>query len=249
MIELADERIMIEDEDSYLLYLDERLDHAQEAQSDDIHLSTYLRRSLVASTPDLDSLQQETEERYRQQQRLENEVKGKKRKEAGSARQKLIDEIYQSDDIVDDPTTVHGMMIDAGSTGSRMHVFAWDPRILSSPEEIQDAVSGNRLSVPHGSTRWTERLRPGLASLAHLPDDELVSGLVEYLSPLVEFAKAVLHTKQAQWGDFPIFLRATAGLRTLTPERRDRLMAAVRELFWHNQTFSPFQFAPEQASV
>jgi hypothetical protein len=68
----------------------------------------------------------------------------------------------------------------------------------------------------------------------------------EYLKPLLDFAEAVMHTKESDFGTFPIYLRATAGLRVLPQADRFRLIGAVRELF-SNKTFCPFYFEQEFA--
>jgi hypothetical protein len=53
--------------------------------------------------------------------------------------------------------TVHGLMIDAGSGGSRMHVFEWEPRVLGTVSEVNEAVSGKKLTYPGSDSRWTDR--------------------------------------------------------------------------------------------
>ena len=70
--------------------------------------------------------------------------------------------------------TVHGMMIDAGSGGSRMHVFEWSPRVLQNPRDVAAAVAGKKLTYPGSDSRWTDRLSPGLSTFATKPDDQLV---------------------------------------------------------------------------
>lgn len=145
--------------------------------------------------------------------------------------------------------TVHGLMIDAGSTGSRLHVYEWQPRVLRDRTDVAAAVSGETFSVPGTESRWTDRLRPGLASYAAVADDaELQRAVAEYLRPLLDFATSVLHTKTARFAEFPIFLRATAGMRILDPRNRARVMGAVRALF-HNETYCPFSFVDTQARV
>ncbi len=62
--------------------------------------------------------------------------------------------------------------IDAGSTGSRMHVYEFEPRILANKNEVEMAVRGEKLSFPGMDSRWTERLRPGLSEFAELEDEE-----------------------------------------------------------------------------
>jgi hypothetical protein len=71
-------------------------------------------------------------------------------------------------------STKHGMMIDAGSGGSRMHVFEWNPRVLSTPHDVTECVAGKKLTYPLGDSRWTDRLSPGLSSFATKSDDQLL---------------------------------------------------------------------------
>jgi Golgi nucleoside diphosphatase len=145
--------------------------------------------------------------------------------------------------------TTHGLMIDAGSTGSRMHVFEWAPRVLSSQAEVELAVSGSKLSFPDSNSRWTDRLQPGIASFASIQNDqELRDAVADYLEPLLDFAKTILHSKTGSYPEYPIFLRATAGMRILEDPDRARVMRAVRDLF-NNKTYCPFSFVDEQARV
>ena len=83
-------------------------------------------------------------------------------------------------------TTVHGLMIDAGSTGSRIHVYEFQPRVLTKHHTVEQAVSGHLLSYPGTDSRWTARLRPGLGTFAYQTDDddELLELIREYLAPL-----------------------------------------------------------------
>jgi hypothetical protein len=239
--------LLIEDEDSYELY-QQRLAVLTKENVPTRH--RYLKKHRYKKTKaELVGLEQKKEAEFWADYRNEQVKQQKELVEANEERESRIHELYQSNGIVAHKQTVHGLMIDAGSTGSRLHVYEWDPRVLLNEEDIQDAVSGNKLSFPGTDTRWTERLRPGLADFADRSDEDLIPALVEYLSPLLNFAKAVLHTKQDRWGTFPVYLRATAGMRILPAESRARIMDAVRDLFANNQTFSPFSFVPENARV
>lgn len=141
--------------------------------------------------------------------------------------------------------TEHGMMIDAGSQGTRIHVYEFEPRILSHVKEMKEAVAGRKLSIPTTDTRWTNRLKPGLDSFAFVDDqDKMVTKVAAYLEPLIEFAETVLVHKKAHWGQYPIYLKATGGLRTLPRPYRIRLINAVRTLM-QNKTFNPFYFEDE----
>ncbi|CAM9835334.1 unnamed protein product [Ectocarpus sp. 4 AP-2014] len=61
-----------------------------------------------------------------------------------------------SDPSLLDSTVAHGMIIDAGSSGSRMHVYQWEPRMFTTlPPPI---------SIPGSTNQWTHRMEPGISS-------------------------------------------------------------------------------------
>eukprot|EP00977_Amphora_coffeiformis_P010914 scaffold2576_cov175-Amphora_coffeaeformis.AAC.18 len=201
---------LVEDEDSFELHV-QRQEQASNNNNKVTNKSTssdkgaphQVRRALkhhhkghAVTKEDLASLEREKEAEYWKQYQAKVAAQEEQLQHASEERESRIHELYQSSGIVKHKKTTHGMIIDAGSTGS-----------------------------------------------------QLIPALAEYLEPLLDFAKAVLHSKQEEWGEFPIFLRATAGMRILPTDSRARVMDAVRRLFAHNATFSPFAFAPEQARV
>lgn len=204
-------------------------------------------RSSKYSVVDAVALEREEEQefwdRYEQQQDEEATMKVRQKKK----HETTLKQLWANPGI--DRDTVHGMMIDAGSTGSRMHVYEWTPRMLSNGQDVKDAVAGNKLSFPGTDSRWTDRLRPGLSSFATIENDaELQTAVAEYLQPLLDFARTVLHAKQHDFHQYPIFLRATAGMRILNAGDRARVMQVVRDVF-SNKTYCPFAFVDEQARV
>lgn len=194
---------------------------------------------------DLVALEQEREDEYLKDMEDVNE---KTVLRASTKHKELMKQLLASPPTID-PGTVHGFMIDAGSTGSRIHLYEWEPRALSSQRDVEDAVAGRKLSFPTSQSRWSDRLRPGLATFAEIEDDdELVKEVSGYLSPLLEFAKMILREKGDQFNQYPIFLRATAGMRTLNKTDRFRVLDAVRKLF-NDKSFCPFYFEDEFARV
>jgi len=154
--------------------------------------------------------------------------------------------------------SMHGMIIDAGSTGSRLHVYEFEPRVISPQVdafELKQALSGTKLTLPTTHSQWTERLSPGLSAFAATPESQLICELANYFKPLLEFATNLLHNKAHRFHQFPIYLRATAGMRILPSAQRDALMAAVRTVLspdFNQCGFSPlnpFMFQNTHASV
>ena len=130
--------------------------------------------------------------------------------------------------------------------GTRIHIYEFDDRKLRSRSEILAAANGEMLSIPTTNSRWTDKYKPGLdVFAAYQDDDELEKHVEAYLGPFLAFAKEVLKDKQDEWQRFPIYLKATGGLRTLPTPDRVRLINTVRKLF-HKGKFNPFDFTDER---
>ena len=133
-------------------------------------------------------------------------------------------------------TLEHGMIIDAGSGGSRMHVYAWEPREFDS--------APIPLTTPLTYNRWTNRMVPGLSDFGPRPGD-----VHQQLEPLIAFAKEVLKGQEDRFHTFPIFLKATAGMRELPLAQSDAVMFEVRK-YLGDTTKNPFFFRdPEHARI
>jgi Golgi nucleoside diphosphatase len=117
-------------------------------------------------------------------------------------------------------------------------------------DDLLDVAHGRKLSIPTSNSRWTDKYTPGLDVFAfHRDPKKIKAALRGYLGPLIDFAKTVLAEKEDQWGTYPIFLKATGGMRTLPKRDRVRLMEAIRDLL-DSSSFSPFSFDDdEQARV
>lgn len=128
-------------------------------------------------------------------------------------------------------------------------MYEFERRILVNKADVLNAANGQKLSFPTTNSRWTDKYLPGLDYMAEYQDDDVLKEkLFEYLTPLVEFAKEILLAKRKQWKTFPIYLKATGGLRTLPQAQRVRIMKEVRK-FFNNVTHNPFSFEDERARV
>ena len=126
-----------------------------------------------------------------------------------------------------------GLLIDAGSTGSRLHVYEWPKRVFSTlPPPI---------THPLTSELWTKRRAPGISSLADDP-----KAAAETLLPLIEHAKVLLRHYQKDWHRFPIWVKATAGMRVLAHTPRRAIIEEVRALLLSDK--NPFHFVEADAA-
>ncbi|XP_061358284.1 nucleoside-triphosphatase-like [Gastrolobium bilobum] len=110
----------------------------------------------------------------------------------------------------------YAVVFDAGSTGSRVHVFRFNQRLdlLRIGEDLELFVA-------------TE---PGLSAYEKNPQEAAQS-----LVPLLEEAESVVPEELQP--RTPLQLGATAGLRLLEGDAAEKILEAVRDMFEKNSTF------------
>lgn len=128
-----------------------------------------------------------------------------------------------------------GLVIDAGSGGSRLHIYTWKPRYFKTIPPS--------LSYPQGNEQWSAKISPGIATLnIDLTFDKIVA----HLNPLLIYAKNLLIQYKDSYGDIPIYFYATGGMRELDSSTRNQIMDYVRK-YLSNTNFSPFYFQDDFA--
>ncbi|NXF04269.1 ENTP6 diphosphohydrolase, partial [Smithornis capensis] len=103
----------------------------------------------------------------------------------------------------------YGIMFDAGSTGTRIHIFKFTQQPREAPKLTHETFKA---------------LKPGLSAYA---DDVEKSG--QGIKELLEVAKKEVPV--GLWKFTPLVLKATAGLRLLPGEKAQKLLDKVKEIF------------------
>ncbi|XP_041280094.1 ectonucleoside triphosphate diphosphohydrolase 6 isoform X1 [Onychostruthus taczanowskii] len=111
--------------------------------------------------------------------------------------------------VTTDLSVFYGIMFDAGSTGTRIHIF----KFAQQPRE-----------TPRLTHETFKALKPGLSAYA---DDVEKSG--HGIKELLEVAKK--EVPMELWKFTPLVLKATAGLRLLPGEKAQKLLEKVKEIF------------------
>lgn len=119
------------------------------------------------------------------------------------------------------------VMIDAGSSGCRAHVFRYGM-----------LPNGHLYILPK---HVSFKAKPGLSSFEKTPELAGAS-----LAPLVEFAKRII--PEEEWALSPIWLKATAGLRMLSKDDSEAILNSVRA-FLKDKTKSPFLSRTQWVSI
>lgn len=133
------------------------------------------------------------------------------------------------------PHFKHVIIIDAGSTGTRCHVFRVAATTSMSSTNVKYSSVTPKLILPTKSFKTT----PGLSARALDP-----SGIDAALRPLLNFARESVPTEN--WKETQIHLMATAGLRHIEQHLSESIIEACRETLRE----SPFLFEKDEwASV
>ncbi|PWN40798.1 hypothetical protein IE81DRAFT_342472 [Ceraceosorus guamensis] len=131
----------------------------------------------------------------------------------------------------------YAVLIDAGSSGSRMQVYSWKDAIVDKATRTSGGLPVKVLPDVQKGTwegsglEWQKKVEPGLSSFATHPQD-----LSLYLRPLLDQAERIV--PPSSLSETPIYVLATAGLRLLSPSHRT---SVLRETCRVIQTQSRFK--------
>lgn len=129
----------------------------------------------------------------------------------------------KNNNVVGKESTKYVIMIDAGSSGSRVHVYSFDVS-QGSPKLLDEKF---------------EMLKPGLSSFADDP-----AAAAKSLDPLMKVALESVPVKDQKCT--PVAVKATAGLRMTGEETAKKILAAVRS---HLENDYPFPVVEGDAGV
>lgn len=112
-----------------------------------------------------------------------------------------------------------GVILDAGSSGTRVHVYRW----LNAARAKQDADAEDLLGLPKLDTKakYTKKIKPGVSTFGDHPGDVGP----DHLQELLDHALEIVPKDQVK--DTPIFLMATAGVRFLEKPKQRALLSEI----------------------
>ncbi|OBA22007.1 hypothetical protein METBIDRAFT_144634 [Metschnikowia bicuspidata var. bicuspidata NRRL YB-4993] len=115
----------------------------------------------------------------------------------------------------------YGIVIDSGSSGSRVHVYRWPAPAAQNTAATAAQQAAVRHAPPAVSQDpgWTMKISPGVASFASRP--RAVWKL--HYRQLVRFAEAIVPA--AQLATTPVYILSTGGMRLLPARQRQAILA------------------------
>lgn len=122
----------------------------------------------------------------------------------------------------DDVRNQFGIVIDAGSSGSRLHIYRWNEYYGSALNSMDDK---SQHSVPqlYQSKEWAKKVSPGLSSFEKKPN----KAFSHHIKPLLSFAESIIPEDKLR--ETPVFIQATAGMRLLPEKTQENILRNVCE--------------------
>ncbi|WFD33816.1 apyrase [Malassezia cuniculi] len=120
----------------------------------------------------------------------------------------------------------YAIVIDAGSSGSRMMIYSWRHPAHEIAERQKQGLPLNVLPTVEKGTwegspnSWQRKVEPGISSFAGN-----TTGMRDYLAPLIEFAKEAI--PEEAHAHTSLHVLATAGMRLVPHEERYEILDEV----------------------
>uniref|UniRef100_A0A665UFP7 nucleoside-triphosphate phosphatase n=1 Tax=Echeneis naucrates TaxID=173247 RepID=A0A665UFP7_ECHNA len=110
------------------------------------------------------------------------------------------------------PALNYGIVVDCGSSGSRVFVYYWPPH-NGNPHTLLDI----RQMRDHDHKPVVKKIKPGISTLAKTP-----MRVSDYLHPLLSFAAA--HVPKNKHKETPLYILCTAGMRLLPESQQAAIL-------------------------
>uniref|UniRef100_A0A8C1SYL3 nucleoside-triphosphate phosphatase n=1 Tax=Cyprinus carpio TaxID=7962 RepID=A0A8C1SYL3_CYPCA len=114
------------------------------------------------------------------------------------------------------PNLNYGLVVDCGSSGSRVFVYTW-PRHNGNLHELLDI---KQMRDKHRKP-VVMKIKPGISEYASTPDKAS-----DYISPLLSFAAQ--HIPKNKHQETPLYILCTAGMRVLPESQQEALLEDLR---------------------
>nr|XP_046230255.1 ectonucleoside triphosphate diphosphohydrolase 7-like [Scatophagus argus] len=122
-----------------------------------------------------------------------------------------IAESMEATDVLN-PALNYGIVVDCGSSGSRVFVYYWPPH-NGNPHTLLDI----RQMKDRDRKPVVKKIKPGISTLAKTP-----AQASDYLQPLLSFAAA--HVPQNKHKETPLYILCTAGMRLLPESQQAAIL-------------------------
>lgn len=127
------------------------------------------------------------------------------------------------------PEYKYGIVIDSGSSGSRIQIYRWeDPALLKSSTSAEVLYSPPKIVHEDG---WSFKISPGISTLGRKKNQIWAS----HYKQLIEFAESKIPAENIP--ETPVYVLSTAGMRLLPESERNMILKETCRLIQKNSKF------------
>ncbi|KAI3403148.2 YND1 [Candida oxycetoniae] len=140
-------------------------------------------------------------------------------------------DIHTDDSSKKDKDNKYGIVIDSGSSGSRIQVYRWkNPAVLAQSSD--ETILQSPPKIFQGKD-WTKKISPGISSYGLKGKVKKI--WLKHYSELMKFAESIVPVeKQAET---PVFVLSTAGMRLLPKKTQDAILLETCRSIKSNTNF------------
>lgn len=112
--------------------------------------------------------------------------------------------------------TKYGIVIDSGSSGSRIQIYRWEDPVL-----VKEHLSPEESASPPKITQednWSHKISPGISTFADKPSKVWK----KHYKALMDFALSIIPADKI--AETPVYVLSTAGMRLLPKSKRERIL-------------------------
>jgi Golgi nucleoside diphosphatase len=135
-----------------------------------------------------------------------------------------LDALAQLETVIIRSDVNYAIVIDAGSTASRISIF----ELVHQDDQIPQIAIASGTCAPHDVSMWMHSEKDG-GGIHNVRQD--LTNISDYLESLADFAIERLKSRDVAPRNVPVYFRATGGVRSLTPEHQRKLLDGVVDYF------------------
>lgn len=125
----------------------------------------------------------------------------------------------------------YGIVIDSGSSGSRVQIYKWaNPKTQSKSKDPMVLQSPPKISLRKD---WTKKITPGIST--YKSKSQIKQIWPKHYSELMKFAEGIIPNEKHS--ETPVFVLSTAGMRLLPKKTRKNILAETCSGIQKNTNF------------